>query len=123
MDSIAELRARLRDFAQERDWGRFHTPKNLAMALSGEAGELIAELQWLDETAVADGLAQGALKGRLEDEAADVLLYLVQFAEASGIDLVEAAHAKIDRNESRYPAHLAHGTAAKQADLHSPPEA
>ncbi|MCX2730124.1 nucleotide pyrophosphohydrolase [Saccharopolyspora sp. NFXS83] len=121
MDSIAELRARLRTFAQERDWGRFHSPKNLAMALSGEAGELIAELQWLDDASVADGLEQGALQERLADEAADVLLYLVQFTEAAGIDLVEAAHAKIDRNESRYPAHLAYGTAAKQTDLHSGP--
>ncbi|GAA3359829.1 nucleotide pyrophosphohydrolase [Saccharopolyspora gregorii] len=117
MDSIAELRSRLRGFAEARDWGRFHTPKNLAMALGGEAGELIAELQWLDDTAVADGLANGELTGRLADEAADVLLYLVQFAEATGIDLVRAAHDKIDRNESRYPVHLAHGNATKSTEL------
>ncbi|MFR9728126.1 MazG-like family protein [Saccharopolyspora sp. MS10] len=117
MDSIAELRARLRAFAREREWGRFHTPKNLAMALGGETGELLAELQWLDGEAVAEGLAHGPLRDRVADEAADVLLYLVQFAEAAGIDLVAAAHAKIDRNESRYPADLARGSAAKHTEL------
>ncbi|MDA3647439.1 nucleotide pyrophosphohydrolase [Saccharopolyspora indica] len=100
MDSVDGIRDRLRDFAAARDWEQYHTPKNLAMALSGEAGELAAELQWLDG---APGPVAGPLKERLADEAADVLIYLIRLADVAGIDLVDAANAKIDRNETRFP--------------------
>ncbi|MER7013831.1 nucleotide pyrophosphohydrolase [Saccharopolyspora sp. NPDC000359] len=103
MDSVEGLRNRLREFAAARDWEQYHTPKNLAMALSGEAGELVAELQWVDDAGAAAGLADGGLKDRLADEAADVLLYLVRLTDVCGIDLLDAANAKIDRNETRFP--------------------
>lgn len=103
MDSVAELRKRLQDFAAARDWEQYHTPKNLAMALGGEAGELIAEFQWLDHDEVAAALSEGPLKERVAGEAADVLLYLVRLTDVCGIDLLEAANAKIDRNEGRFP--------------------
>ncbi|WP_344128728.1 nucleotide pyrophosphohydrolase [Saccharopolyspora halophila] len=103
MDSVAELRERLQEFAAARDWEQYHTPKNLAMALGGEAGELIAELQWLSDAEADAGLAEGPLKERLADEAADVMLYLVRFTDMCGIDLVQAANAKIQRNETRFP--------------------
>ncbi|MEV0082897.1 nucleotide pyrophosphohydrolase [Saccharopolyspora sp. NPDC050642] len=103
MDSVADLRSRLRAFAAARDWEQYHTPKNLAMALNGEAGELIAELQWLDDDGTEAALAEGSLKERLADEAADVLLYLVRLTDVCGIDLIEAANAKIERNETRFP--------------------
>ena len=101
------LSARVQAFACARDWAPFHTPKNLAMALSGEAGELLAELQWL--TPEQSQAPDAALRARIEDEAADVLLYLVQFANVLNIDLIAAAHAKIDRNERRYPVGAAPG--------------
>jgi NTP pyrophosphatase (non-canonical NTP hydrolase) len=103
MDSVEGLRSRLRAFAAARDWEQYHTPKNLAMALNGEAGELIAELQWLDDDGAESALAEGRLKERLADEAADVLLYLVRLTDVCGIDLIEAAYAKIERNETRFP--------------------
>ncbi|GAA4208132.1 nucleotide pyrophosphohydrolase [Actinocatenispora rupis] len=111
-DSIVELRGRLARFARERDWEQFHTPKNLAMAVAGEAGELAAVLQWLSEEQIAAELAQG-LRGPLADEMADVLLYLVRLADVCGIDLLREANAKIDRNGHRYPADLARGRATK----------
>ncbi|MFI0467720.1 nucleotide pyrophosphohydrolase [Saccharopolyspora sp. 5N102] len=103
MDSVEGLRSRLRVFAAARDWEQYHTPKNLAMALNGEAGELIAELQWLDDDGTEAALVEGPLKERLADEAADVLLYLVRLTDVCGIDLIEAANAKIERNETRFP--------------------
>lgn len=103
MDSIEGIRGRLREFAAARDWEPYHTPKNLAMALSGETGELVTELQWLDDEGARAGLADGGLRQRLADEAADVLLYLVRLTDVCGIDLIDAAHAKIDRNETRFP--------------------
>ena len=117
MDSLADLQSRLRTFTAAREWDQFHTPKNLAMALCGEAGELIAELQWLADDGIADGLAQGALAERLLGEAADVLLYLIRFTDVCGIHLVQAAQDKIELNESRYPEELARGTAAKYTEL------
>lgn len=97
------LGARLRRFADARDWGKFHSPRNLALALAGEVGELTAELQWVADGDVADHLRDPAARARLADEAADVLLYLVRFGDVCGIDLLSEAYAKIDRNEVRYP--------------------
>jgi NTP pyrophosphatase (non-canonical NTP hydrolase) len=97
------IRDRLRLFAAVRDWERFHTPRNLVLALCGEAGELAAELQWVPDTATADHLLDQAARSRLADEAADVLIYLVRFADVCGIDLLSEAYAKIDRNEVRFP--------------------
>lgn len=103
MDSIDELRAQLMEFARRRDWAVFHTPKNLAMAVAGEAGELVAEFQWLtaeeSRRVMADPAAGAAVRGEL----ADVLLYLVQLADALGVDLLAAARDKIAVNERRFP--------------------
>jgi dCTP diphosphatase len=102
-DSLVGLRDRLRAFADARDWPRFHTARNLALALAGEVGELAAELQWVADSEVARHLADRNAKARLADEVADVLIYLTRFADVCGIDLVSEAHAKIDRNEQRFP--------------------
>jgi len=98
-----EIRDRLRRFAEARDWGPFHTPRNLALALCGEAGELAAELQWVADDHVAEHLRDPEAFARLADEVADVAIYLVRLADVCGIDLQAAVHAKIDRNESRFP--------------------
>jgi NTP pyrophosphatase (non-canonical NTP hydrolase) len=97
------LRGRLRRFADARDWAKFHSPRNLALALTGEVGELAAELQWVPDGEVAHHLTDQAARARLADEVADVLIYLVRFADVCGIDPLSEAYAKIDRNEVRYP--------------------
>jgi dCTP diphosphatase len=100
---MEELQARIRAFAQERDWEQFHTPKNLAMALSGEVGELVEIFQWLtaDE---AGRVMDGPRAENVEDELADVFTYLLRMADVLGVDLAEATRAKLARNEDRYPA-------------------
>ena len=101
-DGIAALRARLREFAATRGWERYHSPKNLAMALGGEVGELLEVFQWLTPEQAEEVMA-GQRAADVEDELADVLIYLVRLADVLGVDLVEAAVAKVDRNEGRFP--------------------
>lgn len=95
------LTQRLRDFATRRGWDQFHSPKNLAMALTAEAGELAAEFQWIEgpNSYKLDPEHHERVKG----EAADVLLYLLRLADQLGFDLAAAANAKIDANERRFP--------------------
>jgi NTP pyrophosphatase (non-canonical NTP hydrolase) len=108
---LPALARRLREFAVERDWEQFHSPKNLAMALVGEAGELAAEFQWMTEAqSKAPDAAQLA---RIRAEAADVLNYLVRLSDKLGIDLIAAAHEKIDVNASRYPVEKVRGSSKK----------
>jgi NTP pyrophosphatase (non-canonical NTP hydrolase) len=108
---LPALARRLREFATERDWEQFHSPKNLVMALVGEAGELAAEFQWLtEEQSKAPDAAQ---LDRIRAEAADVLIYLVRLSDKLGIDLVAAAHEKMDVNASRYPVEKARGSSKK----------
>jgi NTP pyrophosphatase (non-canonical NTP hydrolase) len=102
-NEFEEMRNRLREFAGARDWERFHTPRNLALALCGEAGELAAELQWVADDRVAEHLLDPEAFRRLADEVADVAIYLVRFADVCGIDVLAAVHAKVDRNETRFP--------------------
>lgn len=114
---LEHLAARLREFVRERDWERFHTPKNLAMALAGEAGELVAEFQWLTAEESCD-LGEDALR-RVRAELGDVTLYLVRLADALGVDLAEAANAKLDENERRYDPETYRGSARKAPPLTS----
>lgn len=93
----------MREFAAARNWERFHTPRNLVLALCGEAGELAAELQWVPDEGVAEHLLDPAAFARLADEVADVLIYLIRLADVSGIDVLSAVQAKIERNETRFP--------------------
>nr|WP_233221841.1 nucleotide pyrophosphohydrolase [Streptomyces carminius] len=91
-------------FAAERDWGPYHTPKNLAAALSVEAGELLEIFQWLTPEQSARVMDDPVTAHRVADEVADVLAYLLQFCEVLGVDALEALAAKIERNELRFPA-------------------
>jgi NTP pyrophosphatase (non-canonical NTP hydrolase) len=100
-DSLARLQARLQAFAQARDWGRFHAPKNLACALAVEAAELLEPFQWMSES--QSQALDAAQLAHVQQEMADVLLYLVQLAGALGVDVVQAAHDKIDVNAQRFP--------------------
>jgi NTP pyrophosphatase (non-canonical NTP hydrolase) len=101
---LDELAAATSAFAEARSWQPWHTPKNLAMALSGEVGELTTLFQWLtpEESAVIMNDPEAAANVR--DELADVLLYLVQLATVLDVDLIDVARAKIGRNEMRFPA-------------------
>jgi NTP pyrophosphatase (non-canonical NTP hydrolase) len=101
--TLADLATRQRAFAAARDWERYHTPKNLVMALSGEVGELSELFQWLTPDEADAAMADPAVADAVRDELADVLLYLVRLADVLGVDLVAAGHAKIDRNEHRFP--------------------
>ncbi|HWD05022.1 MAG TPA: nucleotide pyrophosphohydrolase [Amycolatopsis sp.] len=101
--TLDALTQRLRDFASARDWGPFHHPKNLVMALSGEVGELISLFQWLTPEEARGYRSDPTLAANVRDEIADVLLYLVQLADSLDIDLIEVGNAKIDRNETRFP--------------------
>ena len=112
---LIDLAQTLRDFAAERDWDQFHSPKNLAMALVAEAGELAAEFQWMKES---ESLAPEPRKmARIRSEAADVTLYLVRLADKLGFDLIEAAVEKIEENGRRYPIDQVRGSAKKYTEL------
>jgi dCTP diphosphatase len=107
---IDDLQRRIREFARERDWEQFHTPKNLAMALSGEVGELVEILQWLTPEEAA-AVMEGDRAADVEDELADILIYLLRLADVLDIDLLTAAGSKLVRNERRYPAPEVRGRA------------
>ncbi|MFI0938063.1 nucleotide pyrophosphohydrolase [Streptomyces sp. NPDC021020] len=100
---VAGLQRRLVDFAAARDWQPFHTPKNLASALSVEAAELLEIFQWLTPEQAAAVMADPESAHRVRDEVADVLAYLLQFCAVLDVDVLAALDAKIDRNEQRFP--------------------
>lgn len=112
---VSGLQARLRQFAQDRDWEQFHTPKNLAMALAGEAGELLEEFQWL--TPEQSASPTDAQRGRMATELADVLIHAIRLADKLDIDLQDAIVAKLDQNAEKYPPELARGSAEKATRL------
>lgn len=116
MSSLPELTELVREFARVRDWERFHTPKNLAMALAGEVGELLAELQWLTPEQSAAVMSDPELGPRVRAEIGDVTIYLVRLADVLGIDLVEAAADKLADSGRRYTVEAARGSAAKITD-------
>lgn len=102
MSDFDALHAAIRDFAAERDWERFHDPKSLLLALMGEVGELSELLQWLQADTVADQVQSEPLKGQVQDEVADVLIYLLHLSDALGVDPVRAAELKLERNRCRF---------------------
>ncbi|MCB1792426.1 MAG: nucleotide pyrophosphohydrolase [Gammaproteobacteria bacterium] len=110
-DSLDDLNARLLAFARERDWEQFHSPKNLSMALAGEAGELLEHFQWLSEQQSA--ALNADKKDAVALELADILIYLIRLSERLGIDLVDAAYRKMAINEARYPTERVRGDARR----------
>jgi len=112
-DSLNELNRRLKDFARERNWEQFHSPKNLSMAMIAECAELVEHFQWLSEAQSQDLPADK--KEQVALELADILIYMIRFAERLDIDLISAANRKIALNEQRYPAAKVYGD-ARRAD-------
>ena len=114
MDELNKLKTRLRQFAEERDWDQFHSPKNLSMALIAEAAELVEHFQWLTEAQSAS-LSPDKLK-KVEEELADIFIYLIRAADKLGINLIDAAKHKIEINEQKYPADKSKGSAKKYTE-------
>ncbi len=113
--TLAELAVRLREFADERDWDQFHSPKNLAMALSVEASELMEHFQWLTEE--QSSALTPEKRQQVCEEIGDVLIYLTRLADKLGIDLVEVAFEKLEVNRIKYPADKVRGSAKKYTEL------
>ncbi len=111
MRDLEELKRRQREFVALRDWERFHSPKNLAMALAVEAAELMELFQWLSEEQSAAPDAE--LRRRAAEELADVLWFLVRIADRLDIDLMAAAESKFADNERKYPAARVRGQSRK----------
>ncbi|MDH5693427.1 MAG: nucleotide pyrophosphohydrolase [Gammaproteobacteria bacterium] len=112
---LKQLQSKLRQFTAEREWEKFHSPKNLAMALSGEAGELLEHFQWLSE-AQSRELSEAKRK-EVALEMADVLSYLLRLADELDIDLLAALEEKIRINQDRYPVDKVRGNAKKYTEL------
>jgi dCTP diphosphatase len=112
--TMEQLIQAIRTFNAERDWERFHTPKNLAMALCVEAGEIVEHFQWLTPEQ-SDTLPPETLKG-VRDEIGDVLIYLLNLADKLDIDPLQAAWDKLEQNRSKYPAERVRGKAQKYSE-------
>lgn len=108
------IKYQLRQFAEERNWDQFHSPKNLAMALAAEVGELLAHFQWLTEEQ-SKLIPRDKLAG-VEEEIADVLIYLVRLADKLDIDLFAVSQKKIEFNALKYPAEKVQGSAKKYTE-------
>ena len=111
MSELDDLKGTIRKFVDDRDWDQYHTPKNLAMALVAECGELVEHFQWLTEEQ-----SQNVSAETLEEighELADVFVYLLRLSDKLGIDLVAAAERKMLLNAEKYPVDKAHGSAQK----------
>ena len=117
LSDIETIAGALRAFADARDWGQFHTPKNLVMALGGEVGELMALFQWLTPDEAAGAMQMPTTAHAVQDELADVFCYLVRLADVLHVDLVQAARAKLAANEQRYPAAAVRGKAIKYTQV------
>lgn len=101
--TIAELALRLERFANDRDWAQFHTPKNLAMALSVEVAELSEIFQWLTTEQAAQVMSDEKKAGAVRDELADIMIYLTRIATVLEVDLLTESFAKVERNDLRFP--------------------
>ena len=114
IDSLESLRVRLREFARERDWDQYHTPKNLSMALIAEAAELVEHFQWVDGD--QSHLLEDKTRQSVEEELADILIYLVRISDKLDVDLYKAVERKIAINGTKYPAELVRGSAKKYTE-------
>ncbi|MDQ5980429.1 MAG: hypothetical protein QG602_3406 [Verrucomicrobiota bacterium] len=115
--TVGEIRERVLAFARERDWEQFHSPKNLSMALAAEAGELMEHFLWVEAKDSAAPLSDPKKREHIEDEIADVVIYALEFANISGIDLAKAIEAKLAKNAAKYPVEKARGSAKKYTEL------
>lgn len=116
--TVAELKARILAFVRERDWEQFHAPKNLSMALAAEAGELMEHFLWAESAASREIVHKDAARRKkIEEELADVIIYALEFANATGIDVAAAIESKMEANGKKYPVEKARGRSEKYTEL------
>ena len=114
MNELESIKLKLRKFAEERDWDQFHSPKNLSMALIAEAAELVEHFQWLTEKQ-SHNLPTDKLN-EVEEELADIQIYLIRIADKLGVDLLSAVNRKIDINHEKYPPEKVKGNSKKYTE-------
>jgi NTP pyrophosphatase (non-canonical NTP hydrolase) len=112
--NLDELKTKIENFAAERDWEQYHSPKNLSMALIAEAAELIEEFQWITEEQ-SHNLDAEKLQ-RVKDEIGDIFIYLLRISGVLGIDILEAGYEKFRKNEKKYPVHKCKGLSRKYTE-------
>ncbi|RRJ97259.1 nucleotide pyrophosphohydrolase [Opitutaceae bacterium TAV4] len=115
--TLAEIKTRVLAFAAERDWAQFHAPKNLSMALAAETGELMEHFLWATTEESRVLAADPARKAKIEEELADVVIYALEFANMTGIDVAAAIETKMERNAQKYPVEKSRGRSAKYTEL------
>ncbi len=115
LDRIAELKEKIRKFRDDRNWAQFHNPKDMAISISIEAAELLEHFQWKDKLEVDKKVKED--KNKIEEEMADIYIYLLEMSDNLGIDLIEAAKKKMAKNEIKYPVEKAKGNAKKYTEL------
>ena len=115
--TVAELKTRVLAFARERDWEQFHSPKNLSMALAAESGELMEHFLWSTPEHSRVIAAEPAKRQKIADELADVIIYALEFANVTGLDVAAAIEAKMSANAKKYPVEKARGRADKYNEL------
>ena len=115
--TLLDLTERIRAFAKARDWEQFHAPKNLAMAIACEAGELMEHFLWTDTEESHALCLDAAKRTEVAQELADVLIYALRLADVAGFDATKEILAKMNRNEERYPVEKAKGSSAKYDEL------
>ncbi len=114
--TLAEIKERVLAFARERDWEQFHAPKNLSMALAAEAGELMEHFLWGSSESSRE-IARGPKRAKIEEELADVVIYAIEFANMTGIDVADAVDRKMAANAAKYPVEKAKGRSDKYTEL------
>src|ERR1041384_1237779 len=115
--TISDLKTRVLAFVRERDWEQFHTPKNLSMALAAETGELMEHFLWATPEQSRTIVTDPAKRGKIADELADVVIYALEFANMTGLDVAAAIEAKMIANAKKYPVEKARGRADKYTEL------
>ena len=115
--TVAELKSRVLAFAREREWEQFHAPKNLSMALAAEAGELMEHFLWATPEGSRDIAIDPVKRGKIAEELADVVIYALEFANVTGLDVAAAIEVKMAANALKYPVEKAKGRAEKYTDL------
>ena len=115
--TISDLKKKVLAFVRERDWEQFHSPKNLSMALAAETGELMEHFLWATPEASKAIAAGPAKRGRIADELADVIIYALEFANTTGLDVAAAIETKMEANAKKYPVEKSRGRADKYTEL------
>jgi len=115
--TISDLKKLVQDFRDERDWKQFHTPKNLAQAISVEANELLEEFLWKTDQEIDLLLKNPESRCKVADELSDIMAFCFNFLNVTGIDLTQAMHKKIAQNREKYPIEKSKGNATKYTDF------